>query len=1086
MGWTADVHVLPGGTDEKKIAAVPYVDCSYTDRINSFGSGSISFPSDYPRLSEILDPKTDIGSLIWLKRDGLSTDMAFFAQRWSEDVAEDSSRLIQITGPGIGDALLGSIIEPYGTGEALDWIWNGKNILSNPGFEDCRNIVEVYELWNDATSGTFVLHLDAQDTSSLAWNISALDLEIALELLSTMTDCYVEGEGTEADPWRITFADPPYPVAQMTITDSLTGGDSTLAKTTDGSVDPTPWTKVQNVDRGAPPVIATYSSDGWTLQNPASPTPLEGLYTWRVNGLARYAGHQQLVRVTPGMTYQVKVPLYTTDGADQFRVVIRTRMEELIASSTWPGDTVTAVSTWDETTFTITDVVIPDGVTEVIFRFAYVGTDNPDPYYTDYNEMTEGLVATSAGGIMDALLTAAQAKGSLTWLDWNFTDSLDSNSNAWSETALSFVAKRGQSIGQVLGDLAKFGIEFYVFWNGTAWELGLYEPYDYDTYEYGLGTDRSSDDSPSLLLGKGITSGPIQMNTPTANVVYAEGANGLWSEAVDAASVAIWGRLEGYVGDFSVEDQATLDALAQAQLEERSVLYGDKLRLNVLSHQPYDAFDLGDTVQVTLQPRATQTPRRVVGLTTQLPTVENSSPEWEVDLDQASYGPATAIAEGLRRVLTKFNRPPDMELLGSGVPLSLGTGPIEPTYLIASANARDEIKAVADFVCDGIADQEEINAAIALIDGTAIDAGRVVLTDGYFNCTDYISTQSIDVNIRIEGMGMFATYITTDPSTHTLRDSLIALSGDKSSLSYLNIEVADDDYNYVVTVNGTANNPTTIDHCYIAQNATGTDAWGAVDAYTAVNIDQCAITSTANGIYFNSTQSSITDSLFIATGTLNGVDGAAIHLGSAGHGTRVSGNHIESACDIGILAEGADDGIIVGNYAESEIKIKTGSNRHIIVGNQADITIDSGAVDNIVDNNDGTLTDNGTTTKVGAYVTDITAVVKHDNFAQTGALTIGSGTVRYYTQTDRTITGVYAMVSGAPVTSPAIFDVNMDGATTIFTTQANRPEIAATEYLSAVEVPDVTAWDAGSYLLIDVDAANSATDLILVVQYTEA
>ena len=94
--------------------------------------------------------------------------------------------------------------------------------------------------------------------------------------------------------------------------------------------------------------------------------------------------------------------------------------------------------------------------------------------------------------------------------------------------------------------------------------------------------------------------------------------------------------------------------------------------------------------------------------------------------------------------------------------------------------------------------------------------------------------------------------------------------------------------------------------------------------------------------------------------------------------------------------------------------------------------------------------------------------------------------VRYYTQTDRTITGVYAMVSGAPVTSPAVFDVNMDGATTIFTTQANRPEIAAAAFLSAVEVPDVTAWDAGSYLLVDVDAANSATDLILVVEYTEA
>lgn len=72
------------------------------------------------------------------------------------------------------------------------------------------------------------------------------------------------------------------------------------------------------------------------------------------------------------------------------------------------------------------------------------------------------------------------------------------------------------------------------------------------------------------------------------------------------------------------------------------------------------------------------------------------------------------------------------------------------------------------------------------------------------------------------------------------------------------------------------------------------------------------------------------------------------------------------------------------------------------------------------------------------------------------------------------ILGVQAVVGTAPATNPVIVDVNLDG-TTIFTTQGNRPTVAAAATDSGVEVPDVTTWEPGEVLTVDVDAIGSGT-----------
>lgn len=97
------------------------------------------------------------------------------------------------------------------------------------------------------------------------------------------------------------------------------------------------------------------------------------------------------------------------------------------------------------------------------------------------------------------------------------------------------------------------------------------------------------------------------------------------------------------------------------------------------------------------------------------------------------------------------------------------------------------------------------------------------------------------------------------------------------------------------------------------------------------------------------------------------------------------------------------------------------------------------------------------------------------------------GTVRLPIAKASTLLSVMAMAGSAPTGAALIVDVHLSG-TTIFTTQANRPEIAVGTQASAEETPDVTAAAAGSYLTVDVDQVGSTLpgdDVTVLVRYRE-
>lgn len=113
-------------------------------------------------------------------------------------------------------------------------------------------------------------------------------------------------------------------------------------------------------------------------------------------------------------------------------------------------------------------------------------------------------------------------------------------------------------------------------------------------------------------------------------------------------------------------------------------------------------------------------------------------------------------------------------------------------------------------------------------------------------------------------------------------------------------------------------------------------------------------------------------------------------------------------------------------------------------------------------------------------------------FASEGSLSVKQGKGRFRWPFAVQVLGVAATVNTPPNGAAAIIDVNRAAAaslgtlTTIYTTQANRPSIAAAAYASTETVPDVTAFAAGDHMTVDIDQVGSTTagaDLLVHVRY---
>lgn len=117
----------------------------------------------------------------------------------------------------------------------------------------------------------------------------------------------------------------------------------------------------------------------------------------------------------------------------------------------------------------------------------------------------------------------------------------------------------------------------------------------------------------------------------------------------------------------------------------------------------------------------------------------------------------------------------------------------------------------------------------------------------------------------------------------------------------------------------------------------------------------------------------------------------------------------------------------------------------------------------------------------------VSAPKKTAVFKISAVLATGSGQTRLYNDTGATwtISSIRASVETAPSGGAVVVDVNKNG-TTLFTTQANRPTIAASGTTSGkVTAIDVTTVADGDYLTVDVDTATSpAANLTVTVVFS--
>jgi hypothetical protein len=108
-----------------------------------------------------------------------------------------------------------------------------------------------------------------------------------------------------------------------------------------------------------------------------------------------------------------------------------------------------------------------------------------------------------------------------------------------------------------------------------------------------------------------------------------------------------------------------------------------------------------------------------------------------------------------------------------------------------------------------------------------------------------------------------------------------------------------------------------------------------------------------------------------------------------------------------------------------------------------------------------------------------------------GALANGTATVPHRVKVDSRIVEVTPSVRVTPSGGTLLADLNRGAgngaASSLYTTQANRPSVAAGSLTNgSVTLPDSTLLAPNDYLTVDMDAAFSATDFELIVKTVDA
>lgn len=630
---TAEIWTRPGDANfGRLIDGPPHVQQTLHKAMSQVGSGSMKLPNTFDRFDEILktDEATPANSVSSLVRVFDTSDLTSPVGEWLPDAllpTENKSDLnVDVSGQGIKSIMDYARVEAYdwdGSDDWIpsfpDWIYGGDNLLSNPGFENVQATPTAYTLQITATGGTYTLTDGTDTTDPIAFDAEASTIQTRLETdIAALTDVIVAGVG---GVFFITYVDPAFGPTLTVNTGSLTGGTATLTLTQEGTYNYGPWTRAAALAVGIPKDLGNY--DAFQVSTAQSHS---GTYSLLINpgpvGEAsnRNAGAQQVVFVKAGGTYQASIWVYPTDAADEFRLAIFGVGEAQIAASNWSGETLTP-NQWNE--LTISDVVMPDGVDQIIYRLQCTnqGPDNPSVFYIDDATLDEGLTPTTIGAIVSDLYDDAVTNhaGRVVWEDLanspspylsiDFTDSVDSNGDAWFESAVSVRLWMRMSYRQVLDQFVRdYDIEWRVVPNDVeagTWKLQIYNP-------GSMGTDYSAAQSPAIQGASSDVNRSIRRFLPGATNYMVEGELRITARRDTTGLESAVGRIEGSRLDRQLPSQAAVAAGAlQDSVDEASNASPYVYDLVSPQETPLTAYDIGDILTIHDPPEVDDTGRLI-------------------------------------------------------------------------------------------------------------------------------------------------------------------------------------------------------------------------------------------------------------------------------------------------------------------------------------------------------------------------------------------------------------------------------------------------------------------------------------------
>ena len=760
-GWWFAAYTLPheqAGGIVARAAQLPVQDWSFEENDDrGRGTLKLALPRDHPDFDIdsifAVDPDAhanDVGSsiLVYNKRfvdgDGNPVPVgSFFLSRRPDTTENPQEAIVELTGRHPITALDFVAVYPFdypaNPSRNRDWKYGAPSILTNGGFEDGNPQSEQWAVWfTNTTTGTWTLVVDGEESNPLDWDATTAEIKDAIEQgMGNIISVSVTGAGEEDNPWIITVTDPSgedFPDA----TANTTGIDGQIHVQTvrqGGGLDINGWTRSVNLAHQSSE-HGRYASDGFRLTRNGEPVRT-GDYALRVNGLSLYAGVMQVVRVVPGQKYRASIWVYTANTDDYFRLVIRDRFEEFIASSHGLSGTNVPANTWTEFTCEFT----PE-VSEIVFRFAFVGKGspgtpgNPSPYYVDDATLSPGEAPANMGVIWNALMDDVQVdhstdpRGSfLTWINRTWDETNDSAGNPW-EIDHSVTLREGQTYLQLA---EQFFVEY-----GYKFDIRL-DPTDMEFYmdifqEDSAGTDYSNDDSVSLVIGKDIVSGEIVKSEATATDIFARGSAGLFAEVGDAALRTAWERRERFLAETNVNTTSDLNSLGTSMLGQLAdAMLGMKFEM-----MERDDGDVWPFVNFRVWDRVNVEPGSDSGIGKAARQVKSlkvdghggSSTQITVHLSSEVFGSSgfAAMSEGVRRLLRRFrfNEEPVQE---QGIALGIGGGGMAH-ILIVSDSEPAEVQAKADFVVPSVNSAGPFQAAVDSIEaGTIWVAGIIDLEE---------------------------------------------------------------------------------------------------------------------------------------------------------------------------------------------------------------------------------------------------------------------------------------------------------------------------------------------------------------------